>query len=138
LSYIFDACALIALLNEEKGEGYEVVAELFDRAEAGKITLCMSIVNLCEVYYGYIRNDGKEEADRIMKNVACLPLNIINTISETVYREASLFKGTYPLSLGDAFLCGTAKSTGAIIVTKDSEIRKPEQAEGLTVLWINQ
>jgi hypothetical protein len=32
LSYIFDACALIAFLDEEKGEGYEAVAELFDRA----------------------------------------------------------------------------------------------------------
>ncbi|GHV88709.1 hypothetical protein AGMMS50267_10690 [Spirochaetia bacterium] len=42
MTYIFDACALIAYLNEEKGEGFEKVDELLSRAEAGEITICKS------------------------------------------------------------------------------------------------
>jgi predicted nucleic acid-binding protein len=38
--------------------------------------------------------------------------------------------------LGDVFLCATAKSLSATIVTKDREIEAVEQAENLSVLWI--
>ncbi|MDR3248744.1 MAG: type II toxin-antitoxin system VapC family toxin [Treponema sp.] len=137
MTFLFDACALIAFLNQER-EGYVVVSALFDRADAGEVTIRMSIVNLVEVYYGYVRDEGMEEADRIMRNVVYLPMEIITTISDEVYRETARLKGTYrPLSLADAFLCGAAKSLGATIVTKDDEIRKPEQPEALSVLWIN-
>jgi predicted nucleic acid-binding protein len=136
LTCLLDACALLAFLNEEKGKGYEAVDALFDRAEAGEVTLCMSIVNLAEVYYGYIQDKGQEEADRIMQNAAYLPMTVIDTITEAAYRETARFKAGYSMSLADAFLCGTAKSLGAAIVTKDGEIREPERAESLSVLWI--
>jgi hypothetical protein len=35
--YILDACALIALLAEEIGKGFEAVDALFDRAAMGKL-----------------------------------------------------------------------------------------------------
>ncbi|MHC6203413.1 PIN domain-containing protein, partial [Breznakiellaceae bacterium SP9] len=54
MTYVFDACALIAFLDKEIGKGYEEVDALLVRAEAGEITLVMGIVNLVEVYYGYI------------------------------------------------------------------------------------
>jgi hypothetical protein len=40
------------------------------------------------------------------------------------------------MSLADAFLCGTAKSLSATIVTKDGEIAVPEEDENLPVIWI--
>jgi hypothetical protein len=40
------------------------------------------------------------------------------------------------MSLADTFLCATAQSLSATIVTKDSEIEAAEQPEGLSVLWI--
>jgi predicted nucleic acid-binding protein len=135
LTYVFDACALIALLNREKEFGR--VKDLLDRAIRGEFDISMSIVNLTEVYYGYIRDKGMEEADRIMLPVASFPIRVITTITDEVYREAARVKGLYSIALGDAFLCGTAKSLGATIVTKDGEIRKPEQPEALSVLWIN-
>ena len=42
--YILDACALLALLNEEWGKGYEEVRDLFARTISGEISLSMSIV----------------------------------------------------------------------------------------------
>ncbi|GHV77405.1 hypothetical protein AGMMS49942_22260 [Spirochaetia bacterium] len=70
MNYLFDACALIAYLNEETGEGFEEVDDLLNRAEAGEITIYMGIVNLVEVYYGYISDCGVTIADEILRPVS--------------------------------------------------------------------
>jgi predicted nucleic acid-binding protein len=135
LIYLFDACALLAYIKQDP-EGGLKVKEFLDRARAGEVTIRMSIINLCEVYYGLIRDDGAEIADEIMRGVSRLPLAIIDTVSETVYRAAARFKAGYSMSLADAFLCATAKSLNATLVTKDREIEPAEQPELLSVLWI--
>jgi predicted nucleic acid-binding protein len=136
MNYLFDACALIAYLNEESGEGFEEVDDLLNRAEIGEVTIYMSIVNLVEVYYGYINDCGVTIADEIMRPVYDFPIQFISTISGVAYRETARYKGIYSLSLADAFLCGTAKSLSAAIVTKDGEIAVPEEDENLPVIWI--
>jgi predicted nucleic acid-binding protein len=98
-----DACALLAFLNGEKGEGYEAVDELFNRAAAGKVTLYMSIVNLVEVYYGYVRDEGEEEPDKIMQNTAYLPMTIIDIVNEMAYHETARIKGLYGIRPGRRF-----------------------------------
>jgi predicted nucleic acid-binding protein len=132
--YLLDACALLAYIKKEP-EGIKV-KELLDRARMGEMDIHMSIINLTEVYYGLIRDDGLEMADAIMKSVEYLPIHIIDVVTRTVFREAARFKVSYPMSLADTFLCATAKSLSAIIVTKDSEIKAAEQPERLSVLWI--
>jgi predicted nucleic acid-binding protein len=136
MTYIFDACALLALLNEEKGKGYEPVCDLLNRATNGEISLCMGVVNLVEVYYRYIQMKGTDIADAIMESVKTLPIRFISNITDEIYFETARCKARYPMSLGDAFLCGTAKSLSAVIVTKDKEIKYAEEAESLPVLWI--
>jgi predicted nucleic acid-binding protein len=137
LNYVLDACALIAYLAEEKGKGYEAVNEVFTRIEEDDITLYMSVFNLIEVYYDCIKKYGAvEQADEIMRDIDELPIEIIKTVSHTVYRETARLKGFYRISLADAVACATAKSLGAIVITKDREIRAVEQAENLSVLWI--
>jgi PIN domain nuclease of toxin-antitoxin system len=136
LTYIFDACALLALLNKEMGKGCEAVGDLLDRAGRGEISLCMNMVNLVEVYYRVIQIKGFENADVAMEFVRTLPIKIISDITDEIYFETARCKARYPMSLGDAFLCGTAKSLAAVIVTKDKEIKYAEEAESLPVLWI--
>jgi predicted nucleic acid-binding protein len=134
--YILDACALIALLNRELGKGYEKVRDLLDRAVTGEITLCMSLVNLVEVYYRIIQLKGVQIADAVMEPVKNLPVRFIRDITDEIYFDTARCKARYPMSLGDAFLCGTAKSLEAVIVTKDKDIKHAEEAESLSVLWI--
>jgi predicted nucleic acid-binding protein len=137
LNYVLDACALIAYLAEEKGRGYEAVNELFTRMEEDDISLYISVFNLIEVYYDFIRKyKSVERADEIMRQVDELPIGIIETVSHAVYRETARLKGFYRISLADAIACATAKSLAAAIVTKDREIRAVEQGENLSVLWI--
>jgi predicted nucleic acid-binding protein len=134
LNYIFDACALIALIKNEAA--FDQVNGLLARATAGEITIYMSIVNLVEVYYGFLQERGEQAADAIMSDAANLPITVINTISGAVYREAARFKAAHPMSLADAFLCASAKNLSAVIVTKDGEIKAAERASALAVFWL--
>ena len=127
---------MIALLNGEVGKGYETVSDLFASTAKGEAVLCMSLVNLVEVYYRYIQLKGHETADRIMKSVKDLPIRFIKDISDEVYFETARCKARYAMSLADAFLCATAKSLAAVIVTKDKEINPAEEDGRLSVLWI--
>jgi PIN domain nuclease of toxin-antitoxin system len=136
MTYILDACALIALLNRELGKGYETVKDLLDRAVTGEITLCMSLVNLVEVYYRIIQLKGVQTADTVMEPVKGLPIRFISDITDEIYIDTARCQARYPISLGDAFLCGTAKNLDAVIVTKDKDIKHAEESESLSVLWI--
>jgi predicted nucleic acid-binding protein len=136
LTYILDACALIAFVNEEKGEGYEEVDALLKRAAARDITLCISVVNLVEVYYHCIKRDGEAIAAAIMRDVENLPVTVIDAAANPAASIAPRLKARYPISLGDAFLCATAANLSAVIVTKDREIEAVEKGERLPVFWI--
>jgi predicted nucleic acid-binding protein len=136
MTYILDACALLSLLNEEFGKGYEKVRDLLENATKGEVSLCMSLINLVEVYYRYIQLKGVEVADAIMEQVKNLPIKFIRDISDEVYFETARYKARYSMSLADAFLCATAKSLSAVIVTKDKEIKPAEKGGAVSVLWI--
>jgi predicted nucleic acid-binding protein len=136
MTYVLDACALLALLNNELGKGCETVRGLLEKAAKGEAALCMSVINLTEVYYRYIQLKGVEVADVVMEQVKGLPISFIKEISDEVYYEAARCKARYSMSLADAFLCATAKSVDAVIVTKDKEIKSAEEDEPLSVLWI--
>jgi predicted nucleic acid-binding protein len=136
MTYILDACALLSLLNEEFGKGYEKVRNLLENATKGETALCMSLINLVEVYYRYIQLKGVEVADTVMEQVKNLPVRFIRDISDEVYFKTARYKARYSMSLADAFLCATAKSLSAVIVTKDKEIKPAEKDGHLSVLWI--
>jgi predicted nucleic acid-binding protein len=136
MTYILDACALLALLNGELGKGYETIRDLLGSAAKGEAALCMSLINLVEVYYRYIQLKGVKLADAVMEEVKSLPVRFIRDISDEVYFGTARYKARYSMSLADAFLCATAKSLDAVIVTKDKEIKPAEKTESLSVLWI--
>jgi len=136
MTYILDACAMLALLNEEFGKGYEIVEGLLESAVKEEASLYMSFINLVEVYYRYIQLKGAEIADTIMGRVKGLPITFIREISDEVYFNTARFKARYSMSLADAFLCATAKSLSAVIVTKDKEFKPIENKEHMSVLWI--
>ncbi|GHU51730.1 hypothetical protein FACS1894200_12150 [Spirochaetia bacterium] len=110
---ILDPCALIAFINEERGKGYEPVDDLITRAATGEVTLSISAVNLVEVYYCFIRQDGQETADAIMQAIDALPITIIETVSSAIRRDAARFKVLYAMSFADTFLCAAAKKLSA-------------------------
>ncbi|MDR1015653.1 MAG: hypothetical protein LBL86_11860 [Coriobacteriales bacterium] len=51
--YVLDACAPIALFQKEQGP--DIIEGLLVAAAGGSCSVSMNVVNLLEVYYGYLR-----------------------------------------------------------------------------------
>jgi predicted nucleic acid-binding protein len=136
MTYVLDACALIALLNEE--EGQDIVDDLFFKAAVvNNITLTMNIINLIEVIYNYYRDDGADTASKILGKIDSTPLEIVYIISQTVFHESYRLKGTYRISLADAIGLATAAEFSGVFVTSDhAELKPVEQNEKISFLWL--
>jgi len=134
-SYVLDACALVALLKGEDGAGE--IDRLFQQATLGEAKLCISIVNLLEVYYGFVADIGLAETVDMMNSIGGTPLTVIETISQRVYHEAARIKGTYRrLSLADAVGIATAIEYAGVFVTSDHhELEVIEKKEYLKFFW---
>jgi len=135
-NYLLDACAVLALLDEEKGA--DVVYGLLDSAKSGEITLSMNAANLIEVYYDRIREVGSENADNTIRNICeNYPISIIEELTPDIVREASYFKATGKMSFADTILLATARCTGATVITCDHVELEPVERQGqISFLWI--
>ena len=134
--YILDACALLALFDDEVGA--DIVEELIDRAKNNEITLTMNAANLIEVYYDRIRTVGTEQADAVIQDIYdTFPISIIETLSPDIVHEAARLKAAGKMSFADAILVATAVCTGATVVTCDHiEFEPVEKQKMVPFLWI--
>jgi predicted nucleic acid-binding protein len=134
MTYVFDACALIAFFNDEAGA--DTVVELLDRSEAGVDRLCMSCIQVMEVYYDRIYVKGLEYAETVLEDIFNSRITILTEISRDIIREAGRFKTLYSMSLADAFAAATTKMLDATLITKDNEMKEAEEAGEFPVLWL--
>jgi predicted nucleic acid-binding protein len=134
MNYLLDACALLAVFNDEHGG--QTMLDMIEEAQAGQINLFMSIVQLLEVYYDRLSVSGEHEARIRVEAILAEPITIIDTISYSAMYEAGKFKTSFSISLADAIAAGIAKNLGAVLITKDGEFEAPEKAGELSVLWL--
>ena len=133
--YILDACALLALLSNEPGA--DIVANVYQKAVSGEITLAINKLNLLEVYYDLIRTYGKENADIFYKKFKQLPINIYHEISDEIFTEAGRLKASYKISLADSVaLAQTIVSGGALLTADHHEFDAIEKHEKIRFEWI--
>lgn len=134
MTYILDACALIALFKREQGA--EKIRALLDEALAGQAVLYMSIINLIEVHYSFYRALGQEKSSLILEQVYAIPVNFIDTIDTIVFSEASRLKAQYAIPLGDAIGLATAiKMKGSFVTADHSDFDEIEKAESIPFFW---
>ena len=130
-TYVLDACALIAYINDEKG------ADVVEALLAGKNHVVVSIINVYEVYYDALRTSGEEKANSILEDIEGLPIKIIRNISKKAILEAAKFKVNYSISLADSIVLGLAVLLNAFIVTSDHhEFDVIEEKDSLNFHWI--
>ena len=133
--FVLDACALIALLQNEEGD--KVVDEIIEKAQEQTISVSMNKFNLLEVYYGTYRRYGKEQADTTLQNMAYFPIKIISEIANDVFKEAGRLKGTYKISIADSIALAEASVSGGALLTCDHhEMDIIEKSENIKFLWI--
>ena len=134
--YVLDACALIALLNKE--DGADRVATLYEEAIRGEAELFMSKVNLLEVYYGYLKEDGDAFAEQQFMAVEKSAVKINEVISNELLRQAGKIKCAHKrISLADSFAVAQAVVSNAVLVTADHhELDAIDKAGLIEFLWI--
>ena len=125
ITHVFDASALIAYLKGE--EGHERVAALLTDE---RNNLAIHIVNLCEVYYGYLRSDGLEKANDAWERATNL-LGVLGTIGEDFIKRVARWKVRDGLGLGDSFVAAFAEENAAVLVTADHTDFDPIHEAGL-------
>ena len=132
--YCFDACALLAFLNDE--EGADKIEDLLNKSVANDISVSMSIVNLLEVYYGELRDKGEEISKIVLDMVRHYSIKVVNTVSEQAFHEAARLKAKYKMSLADCIGLATAKELSGQFVTSDyKEIEAVAESEPSAIFW---
>jgi PIN domain nuclease of toxin-antitoxin system len=130
--YLLDACALIALLNDESG------AEYVDALLAGDAPVFMSAINVLEVAYDAVRRSGRSEtSQQIVHLVSGEGIEIIWSLNEPELMAAARWKARGRLSLADAIALAIAEVRGFRLVSADHHELDPLVAAGLVdVAWI--
>lgn len=130
-SVAFDSFALLAHLEEE--EHSDKATALLKKAQSGKITIYMSVINFGEVYYITLRERGIEKAEDVLLLIKQLPIKIINTDFDMTISAAKL-KAKHPIAYADCFAAALAKSKGIPLVTGDPEFKRLE--DEIKVMWL--
>ena len=134
--YVLDACALLALLQNETGNE-KVISVFNEAADEGTATITMNTINLLEVYYKVYKARGKEQAERMITELKKLPVTINQEISDELFAQAGRFKVMYTVSLADSIALAQASLLNAQLLTADHhEFDAVEKSESVRFLWI--
>lgn len=125
--YIFDACALIALIEREPGhERLEVL--LRDPAVESHI----HAINLCEVLYDALRRRPGISSHAVVASVRNTGLQICWSMDIALLARAADCKARWRrVSLADCFALALAQTLGGVLLTSDHHEFDPLVAAGV-------
>jgi len=112
---VLDSTAMLALLLKEDG-GDVVRNALLDKPRP-----CVAHgLNMCEVYYHFLRTDDVATADAAIQTLLDAGLRVQEMMDEAFWKDVGFLKATYPpISLGDAVCLATARRLNADVLTSD-------------------
>ena len=115
---VLDASALYRFLT--KGDGGQIVAEIFKSAVVEGTPVMMSAVNWGEVYYTLVKRIGLTKADAVTAETRnSAPISLVSVTPEDAVRAARL-EAQYNLPYADAFAAALTGNQG-VLVTADVE-----------------
>lgn len=125
MNLAMDSSALIAFLKDEPG------AEIVERLLLDSTNTCyVHAVNLCEVYYDFLRRGGEEMAQGVLSTIAGFGLIFSEEMDKDIWQEAGRHKAYMKLPLGDCFLLAMAGRIDGQAVTADRGDLEPVAALG--------
>ncbi len=116
--FVLDTSAVFALTDRE--DGSELVEELLQGAAAGESQVGICAVSLMELYYISLREQGEEEATRLVALVKAWPVEWLHPVEKDLLL-AGRFKAYHRLSFADALIAAVASSFNGALVHKDPE-----------------
>lgn len=117
-NYVFDSYAVFTYLEGEPGA--EKIADILKNALADRCKIFMSIINVGEVYYIVMREQGKNAAQLYLKTIERYPI-IFENAEKEITLEAAEIKAFNKLSYADSFAAALAMRQKAKLVTGDKE-----------------
>lgn len=125
--YVFDACAIIALLDEEPGA---TVVESILTEEDHRCVI--HLVNICEVYYHIHRRAGQQRADQLTDVLESYGFELEGSLPPALWKTAGQLKAEWRrVSLADCFALALAIREEATLVTSDHHELDPIAEAGL-------
>ncbi len=105
---------MIAHMKGEDG------AEVVEGYLAGDEECMAHVVNLCEVYYEYLRVEDEEAARSVIEDLKSDGLMVRDDLDEAFWQEVGRLKATpVRISLADCFLIALSNRTAGRVVTSD-------------------
>ena len=133
--YVFDTCALIAILSKETG--YENVVKIVEKAKNKQARIIMHKVNLLEVFYHVHKIYNENYALNFLDEIKNSPIQLSNEINDDILINAGRLKSHYKLSLADAIgLAEAITSNGSFVTADHHELDTLEKNEKIKFTWI--
>lgn len=131
--YVFDACAVIALLKAEPGAA---VVETLLQEEGNRCIV--HAISACEIYYDLYRRDGEAIADGMREVLEGFGFELDETIPSALWQAAGKLKGEWKrVSLADCFALARAISAAGTLVTSDHhELDRIAEAQTCPIRFI--
>jgi PIN domain nuclease of toxin-antitoxin system len=112
---VLDSTAMLALLLKEDG------ADVVRDALRDHTRPCVAHgLNLCEVYYHFLRTDDVATTDEAIQTLLDAGVRVQEQMDEAFWKDVGFLKATYPpMSLADAVCLATARRLNAEVLTSD-------------------
>lgn len=112
--YVLDANAMIAVLKGEPG------ADVVERLLTPKGTVAYAhAVNVCEVFYGFLRGGTEAEAQDALADIRALGVQTRADMDEQFWQQIGRIKASHRLSLADAFAVALTQRVSGELITSD-------------------
>jgi len=128
---VFDSYAFFVFFQDE--ENADKVENLLLEAEKGNIRILLNIVNWGEIYYIIMRKFGEETAEKKMREIEQMPVEVI-LLDRELAREAARIKACHTLSYADSFAAALTKMGKGELITGDKEFKSIEKE--ISIFWI--
>lgn len=121
MKVVLDASAIIAFLRGEPGA--DVVEHYFGPETH---SLYVHALNLCEVYYDFLRAAGEASAESAVQDILLLGVRERNDMASDFWRAAGKPKlSSRRVSLADCCALALAGSLGAVLLSADRHELEP-------------
>ncbi len=131
MNFVMDACSMIAYLRGEPGS--EVVESILMKEE----NRCVAhAINLCEVYYDFIRAKNEETALGAIADLQSTGIITTEDMDSSFWQEAGKFKAKEKISLADCFAIALSIRENATLVTSDHHEFDPIVKNGICPVYV--
>ncbi len=131
--YVFDACAVIALLHDEPGA--QVVEALLEEEDHRCV---IHGINACEVFYDLCRRADEARTAKLEAILQGYGFELDDSLSSPLWRQAGTLKAQWRrVSLADCFALALAiRENGSLVTSDHHELDDIAQAEVCPIRFI--